>query len=316
MATKTPAQRVLDALNNKLPSTAKARMAAKGSSAEINQVIPTGIEALDHHVLGTGGLVAGRVYEIFSEEGAGKSSLNFQFLGAAQRAGGVGVLVVTERDLLVKRAEVFGCDLDSLILKEPATLEQTLNGIRDLLKVIPKGVGPNVIGWDSLASTAVIGQREWDFGKDKGIGAVARLLSDSMKVLVGLALETQSAVVVINQLRSKIGVLFGNPEVTPGGRAVKHHASVRLQLWKGGQYPEGSFLPKGTYATIKAVKNKLAPPLRKAKFRLNFEGGWENEWSLINLGKDLNVLADKAQVSKKNLALVREHLGVSVDDNV
>ncbi len=314
MAAKTPAQRVLDALNKKLPSTAKARMAAKGSSAEVNQVIPTGIEALDQHVLGTGGLVAGRVYEIFSEEGAGKSSLNFQCLAAAQRAGGVGVLVVTERDLLVKRAEVFGCDLDSLILREPESLEETLNGIRDLLTIIPKGVGPNVIGWDSLAATELMGQQGWDFGgKAKGVGTRGRLLSDFMPILSRLAVEKCAAVLVINQLRSKIGVVFGSSDTTPGGRAVKHHASVRLQIWKGAQYPESSFLPKGAYATIKAVKNKLALPLRKAKFRLNFETGWENDWSLINLGKDLKVLPDGARASKKNLTLVREYFGVSAE---
>jgi recombination protein RecA len=299
-----PGQRVLNALNKKLPSK-KAKMAAKGSKSEIVDVMPTSIEALNLHVLGTGGLVAGRIYEVFSDTSAGKTSLGFEFLAAAQRAGGMAALLVTEDDLLVKRAEVFGVDTDDLILREPENLEETLNDIRDLVKVIPKNVGPNVIVWDSLAATELKGQDEMKFGKSAFVGKRGKEMSDFMPPLSRLAQERRCAVVVINQIRHKIGVVFGSNETTPGGNAVKFHASVRLQLWAGAQFPEGSRQPQGIHSTIKAIKNKVALPLRRAKLRLDFEQGWLNDWSLLNLGKDLGVLPDKAAMSKANLDAVR-----------
>jgi recombination protein RecA len=313
MAKKPAAQRVLDALNKKLPPKDKATMARGGSKSEIRDVIPTGIEVLDWHVLGTGGLVAGRVYEVFSDASAGKSSLGFQFLGAGQRAGGAAVLVTTEDDLLVKRAEVFDVDLDELILREPDTLEETLNLLRDVVSVIPKGVGPNVVVWDSLAATELKGQDKLDFGgKAKFVGTRGKQMSDLMPVLCRLAVKSRTAIVVVNQLRSKIGVFFGNPDTTPGGNALKFHASARLQLWAGAQFPEGALLPQGIHTTIKGVKNKLALPLRKAKLRLDFEKGWLNEWSLLNLGKDLSVLKDADRMSKANLDAVRQAIGAAV----
>lgn len=312
MATKPPSQRVLEALNKKLPAKDKAAMARSGSKSEIHDVMPTGVEALDWHVLGTGGLVAGRVYEVFSDASAGKSSLGFQFLCAGQRAGGASVLVTTEDDLLVQRAETFGVDLDQLILREPDTFEDTLNLLRDVVSVIPKEVGPNVVVWDSLAATELKGQAGMEFGKSKFVGKRAAEMSDLMPVLCRLARQSRTAVVVINQLRTKIGVLFGSPDTTPGGNALKFHASARLQLWAGAQFPEGAREPQGIHTTVKAIKNKLALPLRKAKLRLDFEKGWLNEWTLLNLGKDLGVLKDSDRMSKANLDAVRQAIGAAV----
>jgi recombination protein RecA len=300
---------VCAAIKKALPKL--ARSAADGSQSEVREVIQTGIEVLDLHVLGCGGLPIGRMGEVFADEGAGKTSLGFTFLAAAQRAGGVGVLLETEKTLQVERAAVFGVVVEDLILMEPKTMEQTLDALHATLDVIPAGAGPNVLVWDSLAATELRGQDGAVFDKDKGgqgfVGKKARLMSQALPVLGRIARDRRAAIVIINQVREKIGVVFGDPTTTQGGNATKHHMTWRLQLWRGAAVKEGAEAI-GIQSTVKAVKNKVARPFRKAKLRLLFEDGWDSAWSLMDLGKDLGVLPDGAHRSTENLAAVREYL--------
>lgn len=303
-AGKSAAARIKAAIDSAL----SPKFASSGSLSEITEVIPTGLEVLDHHVLGCGGLPAGRVGEVFSDEGAGKSSLGFQLLGAGQRAGGVAVLVTTEDDLIVERAALFGCDLRELLLIEPQSLEEVLEGLKNIFLSIPKRSGPNVVVWDSLAATELKGQADKDLGGAGFVGRRGFLMSQALPILCRLARERRTAVVVINQVRSKIGVIFGDSDTTPGGNALKFHSSWRLQLWRGRAYRIG-VRSVGIYTTIKAVKSKIGIPFNKAKLRLNFEEGWDNDWSVVEHGKEQKVISPSARVSKGNLQKVRESLG-------
>lgn len=299
--------KAMKAIAARFPKT-PAKRASSSSLSDVRAVIPTGLEVLDSYVLGCGGLPAGRIGELFSDEGAGKTSLGFQFLGACQRAGGVAALIETEKTLIRERAPVFGVSLEDLILFEPATLEDVLEGLRTLFDAIPKNVGPNLVVWDSLAATELAGQAGKPIGDSQLVGRRARLMSEALPILSRLAREKNAAVVVVNQLREKIGVVFGPTETTPGGHALKFHSSWRLQLWRGKELKvKGD--PAGIYTTVKATKSKIGLPFRKTKLRLNFDSGWDAEWSLMNLGKDLKILKDSARLSRSNLDIVRRALG-------
>jgi recombination protein RecA len=299
--------KALKAITAKFPK-GTAKRGSSSSSSDIRDVIATGIEVLDHYILGIGGLPAGRVGELFSDEGAGKTSLGFAALAGAQRAGGVAALIETEKTLVRARATVFGVSLPDLILFEPTTVEEVLEGIRTLFDAIPKNVGPNMVVWDSLASTELAGQVGKPIGDSKLVGRKARLMSEALPLLSRLAREKNAGVLVVNQLREKIGVMFGPAETTPAGHALKFHSSYRLQLWRGKALKVGGD-PAGILTTAKAVKSKVGLPFRKAKLRLDFDSGWANEWALLNLGKDLKILGDGARASKANLDKVRRALG-------
>lgn len=299
--------KALKAIAAKFPKSPPKR-GSSSSASDIRSVIATGIDVVDAYVLGCGGLPAGRIGEVFSDEGAGKTSLGFQFLGACQRAGGVAALIETEKTLIRERAPVFGVSLEDLILFEPPTLEEVLEGIRTLFDAIPKNVGPNLVVWDSLAATELRGQAGAPVGDSQLVGRRARLMSEALPLLSRLAREKAAAVVVINQLREKIGVTFGPAETTPGGHALKFHSSWRLQLWRGKEIKTKGD-PSGVYTTIKAVKSKIGLPFRKTKLKLDFDTGWDSEWSLMNLGKDLKILKDSARKSGPNLEKVRRALG-------
>lgn len=280
------------------------RSAGDGSRSDVRVTIPTGIEVVDQFVIGGGGLPGGRLCELFSDVDAGKTSFGFQCLGAAQRAGGVGILIETEKTLNLSRAPTFGVDLGDLLLLEPDTVEDVVGSLRKLLAALPKRSGPISVVWDSLAATELAGHGDTKVGGGSNIGKRARIMSEELPYLGRLAREHGAFILVINQLRTKIGVVFGNPETTPGGNALKFHSTLRLQLWKGATYKRGGTVA-GITTTIKAVKNKVGLPFRKAKLRLDFARGWENEWSLLTLGKDHGVLPDGAPVSAENLERVR-----------
>lgn len=299
---KSPADRVRDILDKKLPG-AKARKGSEGAICDVVQVLPTGLPVVDYHILGCGGLPMGRIGEVFSDEGAGKTSLGFQFLAAAQQAGGMSVLIETEDTLQIARAPVFGVDLDELLLLHPETMDGVLESIELVAESVPKGCGPNVLVWDSLAATELLKQQP---------GKRANQMSQALPKLGRLAREHNMAVVIINQLREKIGVLFGDNTTTPGGRGLKHHASWRFQMWRGAAFKAGPDAI-GIHTTVKCVKSKVGLPFRKAKLRLRFEDGWDNNWSLMNLGKDRNILTDSAASSKANIEKVLQAIGAPTD---
>lgn len=306
-------EKVLGAIRAKLPK-GTARLAKEGSSSDVRSVIPTGIEVVDRYVLGVGGIPAGRIGEVFSDEGAGKTSFGFACLAGAQRAGGVAALIETEKTLELSRAPIFGVDLGELILAEPATFEEVLEAIRAVFDAIPKNVGPNVVVWDSLAATELAGQAGKKVGDSGLVGKRARLMSEALPLLGRLAREKSTAVVIINQIREKIGVVFGPSETTPGGHALKFLASWRFQFWRGKSFKRGTE-PAGIHTTVRAQKSKIGLPFRKARLRLDFERGWDNEWSLLEWGKEKKLLGDSARLSQTNLEKIRSALasGQSLD---
>lgn len=313
--TKRHLDKIQDAINAKLggktPATAAGRASA-GALSDVREVIPTGITAIDHYVLGCGGIPVGLCGEIFSEANTGKTSLGMQLCAAAQRAGGVAILIETEKTLQTSRLPVFGVNAEDLLLVQPRSIEEVLNAMRSIFGVIPPGVGPNVIVWDSLAATELDKQSKDDyyFGVSSAPGKRALLMSEAIPVLLRLARERRCAIAVINQIRNKIGVVFGSNETTPGGNSLKFHASWRFQLWGGAAWPEGTS-PQGIHTTVKAIKSKVGPPLRKARLRLNWYTGWDDDWSTMQLGRDLGVVPGKARVSKAHLNAIRQHLGIS-----
>lgn len=286
-----------------------AMLLSEGTSGDIKQVIPTGIEVLDNYVLGIGGLPAGRMVEVFADEGVGKSSLLLQAIAGAQREGGIAVLAETENGLDSARAKVFGCDLDRVILLQPGSIEETMSLFEATLKSLPKGP-PHIVGWDSIAATQT--QREFEeglTGKDK-VGERAKQLSKACRILCPLAAERQALLFFVNQTRDNIGVMFGNNKTTPGGGAVKFHSSIRIQMFSGKSVKNaktGEHLGKNV--TIMAVKNKLVGPWRKAKVLLNYETGFENRWSTIHHAKEMGKLEARTKTTAAGHKAALEALG-------
>jgi len=276
------------------------------------EVLPTGLDVLDRWVLGCGGLPVGRVLELFSDPDVGKTSLAMHFIAAAQRAGGVGLLIETENTIQKERAAVMGANPEEILLWEQASAEEFIVSMRIALERIPDGFGPNVLVWDSLAATSLADQLAKLSGKPaskqvlaKGIGGKARLMSAELPALAVLAREKRCHITIINQTRNKLGVMFGDPTTTPGGNVTKFQAMVRLQLWRGKAFQIDG-VDVGHPVTVKAVKNKLAKPNKKGILRLDYETGWNNDWSMLSFAKDHDLLPEGARESAANLQKAHE----------
>lgn len=277
------------------------------AESNVTETIPTGIEALDRHVLGIGGWPIKRVIELFGDVSAGKTSLVFGALASVQRAGGIAMLIETEDALQVARARVFGCDVDEVYLSEPSSFEEVIEGMRDALTRLPEGVGPNVLAWDSLAMSSLQDIVEHGMAS-KSMGKKAKFMSEQLPPIAKLCRQKRTAMLIVNQTRNKIGVVFGNPTTTPGGEAHKFAASVRVQLWAGKAVKVGD-RTVGTETTIRAIKNKVGVPHRKIRARLLFEGGWDDHWTTLNFAKDLGVVDKGLKLTEANYALARSELG-------
>ncbi len=259
----------------------------------VDEVIPTQLNVLDHHVLGIGGWPCGRISEVYSEEGVGKTSLMLHCLAAAQAIGGVAILIETENALQPSWAEnTHNVDTDNLLLMEADTLEDTLKRINEAVAAIPKSAGPSLIAWDSVASTPTKGEIE--SGEVK-VGERARMLSTFCRRIGGKLKAHRAHLMVLNQVREKIGVMFGDKFVTPGGHAFKFHASVRLQMFSGKAVKKDNGDHIGRDVTVLAVKNKLYPPWRKTKLRLDFKDGWDEKWSTLYLAKQRKLIAPRVR---------------------
>lgn len=239
------------------------------------------------------------------------TSLGAQLCGAFQAAGGSAIYMETENALHVPRMTTFGVDAEELILVEPATVEETLKMMRSVVQSIDPEV-PTIIVWDSLAGTEMSAQAEAELGDAKLVGKRGKLFSESLPVLCTEAMKARAAMVIINQQRDNIGVTFGNQVTTPGGNAVKYHTSWRLQMWKGAGVKKGEDVI-GQHVTIKAVKNKVAVPFRKARVRLYWDRGWDNDWSILQMAKDAKILKARARLSADNLLAARKGLWPHVD---
>ena len=307
------------------------RLGQKDAVAQV-PAISTGAVSLDY-ALGIGGMPRGRVIEIFGPESSGKTTLALQVIAEAQKTGGMAAFVDAEHALDAQYAKKLGVDLDNLLVSQPDNGEQAL----EIVEVLVRSGGVDVVVIDSVAALVPRAEIEGEMGEAQ-MGLQARLMSQALRKLTGIVSKSKTCLIFINQLREKIGVMFGNPETTTGGRALKFYASVRVDIRRIGAIKDGDVVVGGR-TRVKIVKNKVAPPFREAEFDVMYGEGISREGDLLDLAVDKKIveksgtwfafggerlgqgrenvkkfLKDNAAISKAIEERVRKELGLVGDE--
>ena len=246
-------------------------------------VTSTGSIALDV-ALGVGGFPKGRIIEIYGPESSGKTTIALQAIAAAQKEGGRAAFIDAEHALDPVYAKNLGVDINELLLSQPDTGEQAL----EICDALVKSEAIDIVVIDSVAALVPQAEIDGEMG-DSHVGLQARLMSQALRKLSGTLNKTNTTAIFINQLREKVGVMFGNPETTPGGRALKFYSSVRLDIRRGEQIKQGEQV-LGNRTNIKVVKNKVAPPFKTASVDIMYGAGVSHEGELVDIGSDIGVI--------------------------
>ncbi len=258
------------------------RLGSKGAVAP-HEAISTGSISIDY-ALGIGGFPRGRVVEVFGPESSGKTTLTLQVIAEAQKAGGMAAFVDAEHALDAEYARKLGVDIENLLVSQPDNGEQAL----EIVEVLVRSNSVDVVVVDSVAALVPRAEIEGEMG-DAQVGLQARLMSQALRKLTAVVAKSKTTLIFINQLREKIGVMFGSPETTTGGRALKFYSSVRVDIRRIGAIKDGDVVVGGR-TRVKIVKNKMAPPFREAEFDIMYGEGVSREGDLVDIAVERKII--------------------------